>query len=144
LEGREAPAEKKKLLPEGTAVVDVAGHVERDGEWGVFVFDKAAVKERYGFEASTDRIKLLPNSTLEGVVRMARASASPQSFEVSGEVAVYRGENYLLIRMAIRSQKAETLADQAARTATNAPQAPAGPDARDQWHPIRMAMLRHC
>jgi hypothetical protein len=108
LEGRKAPIEKPKLLPEGTAVVDVAGHVEREseGEWWVFVFDKVAVKERYGYEAPTDRIKLLPNSTLEGLVRMARASASPLNFEISGEAAVYRGENYLLVRGAVRGEAA--------------------------------------
>jgi len=106
-EGGVAPAQAPKLLPEGTAVVGAVGRVGRDGEWWSFVFDKAAVKKRYGFEPQTDSIKLLPNSTLEGLVRMARAGEEHQPFELTGEVTVFRGENYLLARSALRGEKLE-------------------------------------
>lgn len=122
LEGRTAPDPTIKLLPEGTAVVGAMGTIERDGEWWVFVFDRAAIKERFGFEAGTDRVRLLPNSTLDGLVRMAQASATPQPFELSGEATVYRGENYLLPRGALRrpaTAAASAAKEQAAQQANS-------------------------
>ncbi len=93
----------RTILPEGSTIVERSGWLQRDGKWWVFVFDPAD---------GDPPMKLLPNATLEIMVRTARGSAAPVKFIASGELAVFRGENFLLLRVAAR---ASTTAAQAAR-----------------------------
>ncbi len=83
-----------RLLPEGASVIDRTGHVEaRDGGW-VFVGD-----------GTTDAkpVSLLRNATLEVMIRTAAGAPGQVSFVVSGEMTVFHGTNYLLIRSAMRA-----------------------------------------
>lgn len=84
------------LLPEGTAVVDEIGSLRRNDEWWVA---EIASKAR-------PRLKMLPNSTLDAMVRMTRTAAGPLHFRISGELTVFEGENYLLARSAVRALSA--------------------------------------
>jgi hypothetical protein len=123
--GREPAAPKPLLLPEGTAVVDRTGSIRLDGEWWVFDLDPqpavAPISPSPTLQAT--ELKLLPNSTLEAMVRMARAAAGPMKFKISGELTVFQGENYLLPRSAVRApaphaRAADTIAaDQSAPAA---------------------------
>ncbi len=86
--------EPRNLLPEGYAIVSRSGHVAWNGEWWTFVFD------------STDGeppAKLLPNAGLEVMVRTAAGASAPIRFVISGELTVFEGENYLLVRLVRRS-----------------------------------------
>lgn len=87
---RAAPS---KLFPEGFVIVDQSGRLGRDGSWWTFVFD-----------ASDELVpmKLLPNTSLEVMVRTTRGAAKPIRFRMSGEMTVFEGENYLLARVATR------------------------------------------
>lgn len=89
--GRPASA---TMLPEGSTIVERSGWLQRDGKWWVFVFDPAD---------GDAPMKLLPNATLEIMVRTASGSAAPVKFIASGELAVFRGANYLLLRVAARA-----------------------------------------
>lgn len=91
------------MLPEGSSIVERSGWLQKDGQWWVFVFDPAE---------GDSPIKLLPNATLEIMVRTASGSTAPVKFIASGELAVFEGENYLLLRVAARISNAH---DQAAR-----------------------------
>jgi hypothetical protein len=46
----------------------------------------------------------LPNLTLETMVRMAKSSESPLRFAVSGDLMLFEGANYLLVRSAPRAK----------------------------------------
>lgn len=86
-----------KLLPEGSVVVDRTGAIMRDGRWWVFTPTDGG-----------NPIRLLPNLTLETIVRMAEASETSLSFAVSGELMVFDGANYLLVRSAPRAKTSVT------------------------------------
>lgn len=86
------------LLPEGSTIVERTGWLARDGQWRVFVFDPAN---------GDPPMKLLPNVTLEIMVRTASGSTAPVKFIASGELAVFQGENYLLLRVAARVTNAD-------------------------------------
>ncbi len=92
----EPGAEKQRptLLPEGSAVVDRVGLLARDGVWWTLVSDQAEGERP---------TKLLPNASLEVMVRTAGGTASPLKFVVSGEMSVFGGENYMLVRVVRRS-----------------------------------------
>ena len=81
------------LLPEGSTMVSRSGWLRRDAHWWTFVFDPA------DGEPPT---KLLPNADLEVMVRTVGGSAGPVKFIISGDVTVFRHENYLLVRDARR------------------------------------------
>lgn len=87
--GQNAP----KLLPEGTAVVDRAGSVTRDGAWWVFTSADNA-----------DPIRLLPNLMLEAIVRMVETAETSLQFAVSGDLMLFEGANYLLVRSSPRAK----------------------------------------
>jgi len=85
-----------QLLPEGASVIDRTGHVEaRDGGW-VFVSEGTS---------DAKPVPLLRNATLEVMIRTAAGAPGPLSFVVSGEMTVFHGTNYLLIRSAMRANE---------------------------------------
>ena len=92
-EGEPGP-QRRDLLPEGSAIVSRSGGLGRDGPWWTFVSDPAE---------GEPSAKLLPNASLEVMVRTAGGVASPIRFVVSGEVSVFEGENYLLLRVVRRA-----------------------------------------
>lgn len=84
---------ENKLWPEGTSIVTRGGYLREDDTWWVFEFDPA----------KGDRpIKLLPNTSLEVMVRSAAAADTPIHFLISGETTVFAKENYLLVRVVRR------------------------------------------
>jgi hypothetical protein len=89
--------EPKNLLPEGNAVVSQGGYLGRDGQWWTFRFDS-------GDDASL--LRVLPNATLEVMVRTAAGTSSPVRFVISGETTVFDEDNYLLVRVVRRAREA--------------------------------------
>ena len=85
---------KQPLWPEGAYWVQRSGRLARDGRWWTFVPDD---------EPQAGPIKLLPNATLEAMVRSNKGLARPLRFAVSGELTVFQDENYLLPRFATRA-----------------------------------------
>lgn len=113
--GRTAGDDQKKLLlPEGATWVDERGELVRDGDWWVFQSD---VKGR--------SVRLLPNANLESMVRSFRGATSTSRFTVSGELTVFGGQSYLVVRSVTRQLGAALPANQptvpAPRPATTAP-----------------------
>lgn len=82
-----------KLLPEGSAMIDRAGAITLDDPWWMFTPADGGKP-----------IRLLPNLTLETMVRMSEASETSLLFAVSGELMVFDEANYLLVRSAPRAQ----------------------------------------
>lgn len=83
----------RKLLPEGWTLVDRTGRLEKKDDWWYFVFEPAL---------GDLPIKLLHNSKLEQMVRTVVHADTKVVFSISGEMTVFKGENYLLTRMAMR------------------------------------------
>lgn len=92
-----AKAHGKKLWPEGWALVDVGGHLERDGSGWVFAPDS---------DHNVQKLRLLPNATLEVLVRTATNASSPIRFIVSGRTTVFHQSNYLLLQSVARDRHA--------------------------------------
>ena len=90
------------MLPEGHHVNRRPGRLIREGQWWTFVFESDHP------EHPEPRLKLLPNWTLEQMVRYTE-STTGVVFIVSGEVTAYMGENYLLTRVAMRRTGADNL-----------------------------------
>jgi hypothetical protein len=100
-----SPGEAKttgSLLPEGEPISRRPGRVVRDGEWWAFVFESDHP------DHPEPRLKLLPNSVLEQMVRYVE-SHTDAVFVVSGEVTTFMGENYLLARIAMRQLESGNL-----------------------------------
>ncbi len=92
--GRESVV-RRDLMPEGSRIQNRSGALAYDGLWWVFVFDD---------EHDVPPMKVLPNDALEPMVRTLRGSDDDAlRFEVSGELTVFNGENYLLPSVAMRS-----------------------------------------
>lgn len=87
-------AKRSSLLPEGATVIDVSGSLVAEADRWSFAFDST------GTEAS---IHLLPNANLDTMVRTARGASAAIRFAVSGEVTVFEGENYLIVRSVSRA-----------------------------------------
>jgi hypothetical protein len=91
--GLEQGAQKlPPLLREGTFLSRASGTVREDpkrNEW-IFTPDKG---DRSGHKRE---FILLPNEPLGEAVRVARLAPGPIGFDVSGEIFMYRGRNYLL------------------------------------------------
>ncbi len=82
----------RKLLPEGSLIVNRRGRLIRtSGQW-LFAF------ESDGRTMSDPPIVLLPNSWLEKMEADVAASPDPIIFRIGGEVTTYRGKNHLLLR----------------------------------------------
>ena len=90
----QSPAERRHLLwPEGSRLVSRPGRLGRDDRWWTLL-----LLDNQG----ETPLRLLPNATLEAVVRSA-GQAGPREFVASGEMTVFKGENYLLLRFAMRA-----------------------------------------
>ncbi len=89
------------MLPEGSTIVERSGWLQRDAQWWVFTFDPAD---------GDPPMKLLPNAALEIMVRTASGSTAPVKFIASGELAVFQGANYLLLRVAARVSRTDAQA----------------------------------
>ena len=99
----EHPAGGGQLLPEGTMIPRRLGRVVRDGNWWTFVFESDHPDHP---EPPT---RLLPNTYLEVMARMAHTIPTGLVFEVSGEVTEFEGYNYLLVRSCVRWQDSGNL-----------------------------------
>lgn len=82
------------LWPEGSSWVEKTGRLERDGDWWRLVCES---------DATAPPIRVLPNTNLEVLVRTLLGGSAANLFTVSGEVTVFQGANYLLVRSAARA-----------------------------------------
>ncbi len=92
--GQSGQSLQSVLLPEGHSVIDRSGFLTKDGRWWVFGSDSTA---------DEPVVKLLPNENLEVMVRTTTGSAGPVGLTISGEMTVFHGENYLLVRFVHRT-----------------------------------------
>jgi len=83
----------KKLLPDGSRIVDRPGRLTREGNYFTLSF------ESRGQGAPEMPIRLLPNRLLEDMEIVSAGGTKSIVFVVSGEVTEYRGVNYLLVQM---------------------------------------------
>ena len=88
------PHERTRLYPEGWALVSRLGRPVYQNDRWIFLLDEADDPPPLG---------LLPNAILEGMVRSSAGAPSPLHFVLSGELTVFSGENYVLPRLALRS-----------------------------------------
>lgn len=72
------------------------GRLVREGMWWNLVFESDSAAE------PEPPLPLLPNQQLERMVRETKASTEGVVFIVSGEVTLFEGDNYLLVRKALR------------------------------------------
>jgi hypothetical protein len=84
---------RKPLWTEGPAVVERAGTLTHEGGWWML---------RWADATSDPPVKLLPNLSLEQMIRAAEGSDDPVRFSVSGEMTVYQSQNFLLPTFATR------------------------------------------
>ena len=99
-----APA--KQRLREGTQIVDRVGTIRLSGQ-------------RYVFQSSTDgvELRLLENLALERVIRTQDELREDRPWTVSGIVAEYQGENFLLLTRAVaKSASSSTSATRSGRS----------------------------
>ncbi|MHC4066963.1 MAG: hypothetical protein ACYSUI_21000 [Planctomycetota bacterium] len=98
--GEEAPGQTRTRprLPDGSMLFDRTGRITQEGHWWVFLFESD--NDSY----PEPPMKLLPNRTLERMVRESRGGLDPVLFIVTGEVTDFRGENYLLPRKVLRKR----------------------------------------
>jgi len=85
----------RRLLPEGTPITRRAGRLIKDGEWWTYVFESNNPDEP---EAP---MKVLPSFYLEQMASRAESESTGTVFIISGFVTVYRGENFILVQMAM-------------------------------------------
>ncbi len=85
-------------MPDGARMVDRSGRVIHEGEWWIFSFEPDSTG------AADLPMKLLPNQSLERMVRESRGGVDSVIFIVSGEVTEFRGENFLLPRKVLRKR----------------------------------------
>ncbi|HYE03674.1 MAG TPA: hypothetical protein VD963_10620 [Phycisphaerales bacterium] len=99
---REARARRGQLLPEGTYLPSRRGRMARNpaGDW-VFVFDS-------GPRGRTEPpMVLMPSRTLEEMERLAGGQGEAAILTVSGQVFVYKGQNYLLPSFVVPERRGE-------------------------------------
>jgi len=105
----------KGLQPEGTTLIGRRGSLQQEGdEWWFHPADAE----------NEPPLRLLPNGTLEEMVRISDGAPAKLTFLVSGERTVFRNENYLLPTVGMRAlDPAPALAEPAAadRPASDAP-----------------------
>lgn len=82
----------RKLLPDGSRLVDRPGRLTRDGDYMTFTF------ESRGEGPVEVPLRLLPNRLLEDMEVIAEGGRKSIVFVVSGEVTEYRGVNYLMVQ----------------------------------------------
>lgn len=86
-----APVDRK-LLPDGSRLVDRPGRLVRDADGFVFSFESRGQGE------VEIPMRLLPNRLLEDMEIISENGTRPVVFLVSGEVTEYHGANYLLVQ----------------------------------------------
>ncbi|MBI4718125.1 MAG: hypothetical protein HY763_10000 [Planctomycetes bacterium] len=92
LERRDRPAERR-LMPEGSHQINRSGRIAfHDGWWTLAT----------GVDGEAP-LRLLPNATLESMMRSNLGADSAIEFAVSGEYTVFENENYLVVRWAARN-----------------------------------------
>lgn len=92
--GPEGGARPEGLLwPEGSTWIERSGRLEREGDWWRFDEDSAR-----GLA-----VRLLPNAQLEVMVRTLRGQAENNRFKVSGEITLFEGQSYLIVRSSVRA-----------------------------------------
>lgn len=84
---------RKPLWTEGTAVVERTGTLTHEVGWWIL---------RWADNTADPPVKLLPNLTLEQMIRAAEGFNGPVRFSVSGEMTAYQSENFLLPTFATR------------------------------------------
>ncbi len=82
----------RKLMPDGSRIVDRAGRLTRDGDFLTYTF------ESRGEGPVEVPLRLIPNRLLEDMEIIAEGGRKSVVFVVSGEVTEYRGVNYLMIQ----------------------------------------------
>jgi hypothetical protein len=95
-ENRPTPDPRELLWPEGARLVSRMGQLAYDEPWWTF-----EPIDSEGWPA----LKLLPDATLEIMVRSSVDDRGPRGFVVSGEMSVFGNENYLLPRLAMRAHE---------------------------------------
>lgn len=95
-ENRPTPDPRELLWPEGARLVSRMGQLAYDEPWWTF--------EPIDSEGWPP-LKLLPDATLEIMVRSSVDDRGPRGFVVSGEMSVFGNENYLLPRVAMRAHE---------------------------------------
>jgi len=95
--GEGASAEKPKLLPEGTFIVNRRGRIMRssDGAHVMFVFEADQP------DAPETPMILMPCRKLEDMEDYVEKHGDQTTFRLSGQVHTYRGANYLLPTMMV-------------------------------------------
>lgn len=93
---RNRPAERsqRQLLPEGFRVLNLIGTIAKDQGWWKLHAE--------GMESFGD-VRLLFNRSLEQMVHTTAGAPTAVQFAVSGEVTVFKGENFLFPRVATRA-----------------------------------------
>ena len=82
----------RKLLPDGSRIVDRAGRLTRDGDYLTLTFESRS-------EGPVEiPLRLLPNRLLEDMEMISEGGRKSVVFVVSGEVTEYRGVNYLMVQ----------------------------------------------
>ena len=98
--GRPAGGRREPILwapiADGTPLSNRPGRIVQSGPWWTIVFESDHP------ERPQPPMRVLPNQTLEGMVKATERGTSGLVFVVSGEVTAFRGENYLLARVALR------------------------------------------
>ena len=85
----------RRLIPDGSALVQRPGRVVHEGQWWTLVFESDHP------DHPEPPMKLLPNKSVEMMLEASKRQAGGLVFLVSGEVAVFWGENFLLPRVAM-------------------------------------------
>ncbi len=93
-----AGGRSRPRLPDGYMLTDRAGRLGQEGEWWIFIFE--ADNQSY----PEPPMKLLPNQTLERMVRESRGGLDAVVFVISGEVTDFKSENYILPRKVLRKR----------------------------------------
>ena len=98
---------KPRIWPEGFSLVEKTGVPEKraDDWWFRFEFPEGDTVEA---------MQLLPNTHLETMIRMSTTAGSPMRFQVSGEMTVFEGRNFLLIRSVARAAPPNAATDSSA------------------------------
>jgi len=83
---------ERKLMPDGSRIVDRTGRLTREGNLFTFSFESRS-------KGAPDMpIRLLPNRLLEDMEIFSDGGERPIVFVISGEITEYRGVNYLLLQ----------------------------------------------
>jgi hypothetical protein len=85
-------ANGQKIYPEGFYIADRRGRLIKGKTYWTFVF------ESDGIAMADPPIRILPNRWLEKMESDVTSDKNSIIFQVSGEVTIYHGENYLLLR----------------------------------------------